>query len=109
MYKMAPSILGLYPSRGATAVYPVEKTLRKTSAVLLPSGLALMPVSKSDLSLKEIKEIYGGEIVEIDLMTEGSAPYMSNETFPKVKDRPALERAYKKWKAMMSSLSKKDK
>lgn len=106
MYKMAPSLVGLYYGRGATAIYPVKKTLRKVSAVLLPSGLALMSASKSDLSLKEIKEIYGGDIVEIDLMTESSAPYMTDETFPKVKNRAALERAYKKWKA---ALSKKDK
>lgn len=99
-YKVAAHTEGLYYARGAKVVFPVEKLLHKTKAVLTESGAVLIRDHVSSLSIEEILEIYGGKIIDIEVMSsdDRNSFYITNENFPKIKNRKALDRVYLKYR-----------
>ncbi len=94
-YKKATSELGLWYRKGAIALSPFEISFRKINAVLTDNGTILITEnSKDSLSLEEIKNIYGGKIIEIELSTNEkdiNINYFNENNFPKVKNKIALK------------------
>lgn len=115
MYKISPADIGLYYGRGAQVVYPIEYNTYLCKAVKTDDG-TVMIVDRPDLpysmSIEELKEIYGGEIIEIEIMREtnrNDSYYMSCGNFPKIKNNRALKKVCKKYDAYFDNLSKKKK
>jgi hypothetical protein len=115
MYKVAPAPIGLYYGRGVQVMYDVKDVVRKVSAVRTKEGKILIqdrPDLPYAMTMEEIRDTYGGEIIEIEVMNEVTAndsQYVTNSNFPKVKDRSAIERAYQRYKKYMNSLGSKKK
>lgn len=113
MYKIAPAPIGLYYARGVQVVYDVKDVVRKVPAVRTKEGKILIqdrPDLPYAMTIEEIKDAYGGEIIEIEVMSEVTAnysQYVTGSNFPEVKNRFAIEKAYQRYKTYMNSLGNK--
>lgn len=97
-YKIAPAEIGLYYRKGASVVVPVENATSKCKAVLTESGTVIARNHATDLSVEEMLEIYGGKIIDIEILNSNKSDlvYIHDFNFPKIKNKPALDRVYNK-------------
>jgi len=115
MYKVSPAQIGLYYGRGAQIVHPIKNEKYLCQAVKTDNG-TVMIVDRPDLpysmSIEDLRDIYGGEIIQIEIMKEvdhNDAHYMHHGNFPKVKNARALKKVCKKYDDYFNNLAKKKK